>query len=47
MFFTDGSIYKGEWARGLQNGKAIMILPDKTVREGYFSNNIFYGENKP
>lgn len=24
-----------------------MILPDGTVKEGIFSNNIFYGDNSP
>jgi hypothetical protein len=24
-----------------------MILPDGTIKEGIFSNNIFYGENSP
>jgi hypothetical protein len=24
-----------------------MILPDGTIKEGYFSNNIFYGERSP
>jgi hypothetical protein len=24
-----------------------MILPDGSMKEGFFSNNIFYGENSP
>jgi hypothetical protein len=47
MHFIDGTVYKGNWCRGLQTGKATMILPDGTIKEGYFSNNIFYGENSP
>jgi hypothetical protein len=47
MYFTDGTIYKGNWSRGLQTGKATMSLPDGTFKEGFFSNNIFYGDNSP
>lgn len=47
MIFTDGTLYKGNWHRGLQTGKATMTLPDGTMKEGYFSNNIFYGEKSP
>jgi hypothetical protein len=47
MYFTDGTIYKGNWSRGLQTGRSVMILPDGSVKEGFFSNNIFYGDNSP
>lgn len=47
MYFTDGTIYKGNWQRGLQTGKAMIIFPDGNSKEGFFSNNIFYGENSP
>jgi len=33
--------------KGLMNGKATMILPDGKIREGTFSNNIFYGPHSP
>jgi len=47
MHFTDGTTYIGNWCRGLQTGKASMILPDGSTKEGFFSNNIFYGDNSP
>ena len=47
MHFPDGTIYKGSWNRGLQSGKATITLADGNIKEGYFSNNIFYGEYSP
>ena len=43
MFWTDGSIYQGEWKSGIQHGFGKMTFPDGTVKEGKFENNIFLG----
>lgn len=36
MFWTEGSIYKGEWVRGVQHGFGKMIFPDGKYKEGLF-----------
>ena len=36
MIWIDGSVYKGEWKRGIQHGKGRMVFSDGTVKEGYF-----------
>lgn len=41
MLWTDGSMYEGEWCRGIQHGLGRMIFPDGTQKEGYFQNNVF------
>jgi hypothetical protein len=43
MFWTDGSIYQGEWKQGIQHGYGKMTFPDGTIKEGRFENNIFIG----
>lgn len=45
MTWTDGSVYKGDWVRGVQHGFGQMILPDRTIKEGQFEWNVFIGEN--
>ena len=47
MFWTDGSIYKGEWRRGIQHGKGVMTFSDGTIKEGYFENNVYRGTMPP
>lgn len=47
MIFNDGTIYKGTWSRGLQSGNGILMSPDGSMKEGFFKNNIFYGDNSP
>ena len=44
MYWTDGSIYKGEWFKGIQHGKGIMTFPDGRIKDGLFENNVFKGE---
>jgi len=41
MLWTDGSMYEGEWCKGIQHGLGRMIFPDSSVKEGYFENNVF------
>lgn len=41
MLWTDGSMYEGEWIRGIQHGIGRMVFPDGTAKEGYFENNVF------
>jgi hypothetical protein len=43
MFWTDGSVYQGEWKQGIQHGYGKMTFPDGTIKEGKFENNIFVG----
>jgi len=43
MFWTDGSIYQGEWKQGIQHGFGKMVFPDGSVKEGRFENNIYVG----
>lgn len=41
MYWTDGSVYKGEWVNGIQHGVGKMSFPDGRVKEGWFENNIY------
>ena len=47
MAWMDGSKYIGQWEKGIQHGYGRIILPDKTVKEGYFENNIYRGAIPP
>lgn len=44
MRWTDGSVYKGEWLNGVQNGKGEMRFVDGTTKAGLFENNVFIDE---
>jgi len=46
MYWTDGSVYKGEWIKGIQHGKGIMTFPDGRIKDGMFEDNIFKGAIK-
>ena len=46
MRWTDGSVYLGQWNRGIQHGYGKMIFPDGTIKEGYFDNNIYKEDYK-
>ncbi len=46
MFWTDGSVYKGDWVKGIQHGFGKLILPDGTVKEGIFENNVYRGTRR-
>ena len=41
MYWTDGSIYKGFWTKGVQNGLGLMIFPGNSKRAGIFDSNIY------
>jgi len=47
MEFSDGSVYEGDWLRGLQSGKGRMVGKNGAVMEGNFKNNVFYGNKVP
>ncbi len=47
MYWTDGTVYKGEWRKGCQHGFGKMLQPDGTILEGYFNMNVFQGSNRP
>ena len=44
MYWTDGSIYRGLWERGIQHGEGELIIPGKGVKKGLFQNNTFIDE---
>ena len=41
MYWADGSLYKGNWAKGLQEGLGILKFPDGLVTAGFFKENIY------
>ena len=41
MYWTDGSIYKGDWVNGIQHGKGIMTFPDGRIKDGEYINNVY------
>jgi hypothetical protein len=41
MYWTDGSIYKGYWLHGVENGLGLMIFPDGIKRAGLFELNTY------
>jgi hypothetical protein len=43
MTWTDGTSYIGEWCHGIQHGHGKMIMPDGTVKDGYFDCNVYKG----
>lgn len=46
MYWTDGSVYKGEWNKGIQHGRGVMTFPDGRIKDGLFENNVFKGSMK-
>ena len=40
MYWADGSIYRGFWDRGIQNGLGIMIFANGTRKAGIFRENV-------
>ncbi len=46
MYWTDGSVYKGEWKKGIQHGRGVMTFPDGRIKDGYFDNNVFKGKTE-
>lgn len=43
MYWKDGSCYKGNWVDNVQNGYGKIIMPDGSIHEGIFKNNVFHG----
>ena len=43
MFWTDGSVYKGTWKAGDQQGIGLMIFSDGFRKAGKFDKNRFQG----
>jgi hypothetical protein len=43
MNWKDGSLYKGEWKKGIQHGKGKMTFPDGRVKDGIFEDATFKG----
>jgi hypothetical protein len=44
MTWTDGSMYHGNWIKGIQHGNGKMCFPNGVVKEGVFENNVFKHE---
>lgn len=43
MNWTDGTRYVGDWCHGIQHGKGQMVLPNGSLKEGYFECNVYNG----
>jgi len=46
MYWNDGSVYKGEWKNGSQEGEGILYMADGRMKEGIFQNNRFIERKK-
>ena len=46
MRWTDGSVYRGTWHKGIQHGLGIMLFPGGDRRCGLFMQNIFKEETR-
>ena len=46
MFWNDGSVYKGQWVDGEQDGDGILYMADGRVKEGIFEKNRFVKRKK-
>lgn len=40
MYWQDGSIYKGSWQRGIQNGLGLMCFSNGIKKAGFFKDNV-------
>jgi hypothetical protein len=40
MYWQDGSIYKGNWMRGIQNGLGLMCFANGIKKAGLFKDNV-------
>ena len=40
MTWDDGSVYKGLWAKGVQNGIGMMVFNNNLKKAGIFHDNI-------
>jgi hypothetical protein len=40
MYWADGSIYRGMWHKGIQNGLGIMIFSNGVRKAGIFQDNV-------
>ena len=41
MYWKDGSIYRGYWDNGVQDGLGIMIFADGLRKAGFFTSNLY------
>lgn len=41
MYWADGSIYRGFWDNGLQQGLGLMIFKDGLRKAGFFNANVY------
>ena len=40
MTWADGSVFKGSWENGVQNGIGIMIFANGSKKAGFFKENV-------
>jgi hypothetical protein len=40
MTWADGSVFKGSWENGIQNGIGIMIFANGSKKAGFFKDNV-------
>jgi hypothetical protein len=45
MNWPDGTVYEGEWKRGVQTGLGRLKMPDGTFKQGVFKDNIIVEEH--
>lgn len=40
MTWADGSVFKGSWDNGIQNGLGLMIFANGSKKAGFFKDNV-------
>ena len=44
MIWMDGTVYEGQWKKGVQSGQGRLKMSDGTLKVGMFKNNILIEE---
>ena len=39
MIWNDGTVYKGEWKKGMANGRGVLITSEGVFRGKFLNNN--------
>lgn len=45
MNWADGTVYEGQWVKGVQSGKGRLRLPNGSLKVGIFKENIIVEEH--
>lgn len=40
MIWNDGSVYKGNWKKGIQDGEGEIIFKGQSPKKGIFKDNV-------